>query len=193
MTRPLLPLPVRIAVAVTVTAVVLVVRLLVGVGRLGLWLLALAGFRGARLPALAATGIGVGWAATQVGIRPAVWLAVIGWAAWAGRHHRAAIAQHATVRKLNRAVQRHADALAAGRVRPPGPAPSTARTDRMRVTGPKGDQQGSARPVVRPWPDAGQSPEQSLTALGRYATTFVSRHIPPADPAPTRWRWRLPR
>ena len=58
-TRPL-PLPVRIAVAVTVTAVVLVVRLLVGAGRLGLWLLALAGFRGARLPALAATGIGVG-------------------------------------------------------------------------------------------------------------------------------------
>ena len=110
MTRPLLPLPARIALAVTVTAVVLAVRMLVAVGRLALWLLALAGFRGARLPALAATGIGVGWAATQVGIRPAVWLAVIGWAAWALRHHRAMLAQHAAVRRLTTALQQHTGA-----------------------------------------------------------------------------------
>jgi hypothetical protein len=94
MTQPL-PLPVRIALAGTVTAAVLLVRLLLGVGRLGLWLLALAGFRGSRLLALAATGMGVWWAAGKVGVRPAVWLAVIGWAAWAVRHHRAVLAQHA--------------------------------------------------------------------------------------------------
>jgi hypothetical protein len=193
MTAPL-PLPLRIALAVIVTAVVLAVRLLVGAGRLGLWLLALAGLRGARLLVLAATGVGVWWAAAQVGLRPAVWLAVIGWAAWAGRHHRAAIAQHAAVRRLNRAVRHHTDALAtAGRARLPGPAPDVPRTARTRVTVPRAGREDSARPVVRPWPDASQSSEQSLVALGRYAAAFVARHIPPADLAPTRWRWRLPR
>ena len=108
-----LSLLVRISLAVAVTLVVAAVRLLLGAGRLGLWLLALAGFRGARLVALAATGVGVWWAAGQVGLRPAVWLAVIAWAAWAMRHHRAAIRQHAAVRRLTAPLQHHANTLAA--------------------------------------------------------------------------------
>src|SRR5215217_9503300 len=64
-----LPLLVRISLAVAVTLVVAAVRLLLGAGRLGLWLLALAGFRGARLVALAATGGGVSWAGGRVGLR----------------------------------------------------------------------------------------------------------------------------
>jgi hypothetical protein len=164
-TRPL-PLPVRIALAVTVTAAALVLRLLLGVGRLGLWLLALAGFRGARLLALAATAVGVWWAAGKVGLRPAVWLAVIGWVAWAVRHHRAVLAQHAAVRRLTTALQQHTDALT------------------------RGAQGDADSPAARPWPESNQSAEQTLAVLGRFAAGFVRRHLPPADPAPTSWRWR---
>jgi hypothetical protein len=193
MTQPL-PLPVRIALAVTVTAAVLLVRLLLGVGRLGLWLLALAGFRGARLLALAATGVGVWWAAGKVGVRPAVWLAVIGWAAWAVHHHRAVLAQHAAVRRVTTALQQHTDALAAaGKARLARPATATARTQHARVTVTRGAQVDADGPAARPWPEPHQSAEQTLAALGRYAAGFVRRHLPPADPAPTRWRWRRPR
>jgi hypothetical protein len=189
-----LPLPVRIALAVTVTAVLLAMRLLLGVGRLGLWLLALAGFRGARLVALAATGVGVWWAAAQIGLRPAVWLAVIGWAAWAVRHHRPAIAQHAAVRRLTAALTQHTDALAAaGRARLARPITATARTHTSRMTVTRVAPVDSGRPATRPWPEASQSPEQTLAALGRYAAAFIARHTPPADPAPTRRRWRRPR
>jgi hypothetical protein len=192
MTRPLLPLPIRIALAVTVTAVVLAVRLLVAVGRLALWLLALAGFRGARLAALAATGVGVWWAAGMVGLRPALWLAVIGWAAWAVRHHRAAIAQHAVVRRLTAALQQHTHALAAaGKARLARPAAATTSTARPRVMATRAGDLDPAGPATRPWPQAGQSADQALAALGRYADGFVRRHTPPADPTPTRWGWRL--
>jgi hypothetical protein len=188
-----LPLLVRIALAITVTLVVATLRLLVGVGRLGLWLLALAGVRGPRLLALAVTGVGVWWAAVQVGLRPAVWLAVIGWAAWLIRHHRAAIRQHAAVRRLTAALQ-HTDALAtAGKARLPRPATASARTARPRMPVPRADGADSTCLDVRPWPDASQSPEQTLAALGRHAARFVGRHTPPADPAPTRRRWRHPR
>ena len=45
-----------------------------------------------------------------------------------------------------------------------------------------------------PWSQAGQSAEQAVAALGRYADGFVRRHTPPADPAPwTLRRWRHPR
>jgi hypothetical protein len=189
-----LPLPIRIALAVTVTTVALLVRLLLGAGRLGLWLLALAGFRGARLLALAATAVGVWWAAGKVGLRPAVWLAVIGWVAWAVRHHQTAIAQHAAVRRLTTALQQHTDALAAaGKARMARPAPATATTHHARVTVARGVQVDADSPAARPWPQADQSAEQMLAALGRYAAGFVRRHLPPADPAPTRWRWRRPR
>jgi hypothetical protein len=194
MTRPLLPLPVRIILAVTVTLVIATLRLLVGAGRLGLWVLALAGFRGARLVALAGTGVGVWWAAGVVGLRPAVWLAVIGWAAWAVRHHRAAIRQHAAIRRLTAALAQHTDALAtAGKARLPRPATASARTARPRMTLSRADRADSTRLDVRPWPDASQSPEHTLAALGRHAARFVARHAPPADPAPTRRRWRHPR
>jgi hypothetical protein len=198
MTRPLLPLPVRIALAVTATAVALVVRLLLGVGRLGLWLLALAGIRGARLLALAATLVGVWWAAARVGLRPAVWLAVIGWAAWMMRHHQAAIAQHAAVRRLTTALTQHTDALAAaGKARLPRPAAPPAGSRRATPTGRATSAhtgQVAGRPAARPWPQAGQSAEQTLAVLGRYADGFVRRHTPPVDPTPwTLRRWRRPR
>ena len=184
-----LPLLVRICLAVAVTLVVAAVRLLLGAGRLGLWLLALTGFRGARLVALAATGVGVWWAAGQVGLRPAVWLAVIAWAAWAMRHHRAAIRQHAAVRRLTAALQHHANTLAAA-----GPARSvrSAATARIAPTRTTARVDGG-RLAVRPWPEASQSPEQSIAALGRHAEAFIARHTPPASPAPTRRRWRHPR
>jgi len=191
-TRPL-PLLVRIVLAVTVTVVVATVRLLVLVGRLGLCLLALAGFRGARLVALAATGLGVWWAAGTVGLGPAVWLAVIGWAAWAVRHHQAAIAQHAAVRRLTATLERHTDTLAAATsTRPARPVPTT--TKPTRPTSSRTAPVGRGWPTMRPWPQAGQPPEQTLAALGRYAAAFVARHTPPADPTPwTRRRWRHPR
>jgi hypothetical protein len=194
MTTPLPLLLARITLAITVTAVVLAVRLLLGVGRLGLWLLALPGFRGARLLALAATGLGVWWAAATVGLGPAVWLAVIGWAAWAMRHHRAAIAQHAAVRRLTATLQRHTDALtAAASTRPAQPLPTPAKptTRPMSTRTAPRDRGGQA---VRPWPQAGQPPEQKLAALSRYAAAFVARHTPPADPAAwMRRRGRQPR
>ena len=69
-----LPLLVRISLAVTVTLVVATVRLLLGAGRLGLWLLAMAGFRGARLVALAATGVGCGGLPARSGCaQPSGW------------------------------------------------------------------------------------------------------------------------
>jgi len=199
MTRPLLPLPVRIALAVIVTTVILAVRLLVLVGRLGLGLLTLAGFRGARLVALAATGVGVWWAAGKVGLRPSLWLAVISWAAWAVRHHQAVIAQHTAVRRLTATLQRHTDALAAaGKARLTRPAGAMVVTARppsnlsARVTVTQASQE-AAKPAVRPWPQAGQTPEQAVAALGRYADGFVRRHAPPTDASPTHWRWRLRR
>ena len=188
-----LPLLVRISLAVAVTLVVAAVRLLLGAGRLGLWLLALAGFRGARLVALAATGVGVWWAAGQVGLRPAVWLAVIAWAAWAMRHHRAAIRQHAAVRRLTATLQHHANTLAAAGPARPVRSAATARTAPTRTTTPRTARVGAVL-AVRPWPEARQSPEQTIAALGRHAESFIARHTPPASPAPTRRRrWRRPR
>src|SRR6266511_3813383 len=93
---------VRLVVWLLVTLVAATVRLLLLVVRLGLWLFALAGFRGARLLGLAATVAGVRWAAATVGAGPAVRLAAIGWAAWALRHHRAAIRRNAAGRRASR-------------------------------------------------------------------------------------------
>jgi hypothetical protein len=189
------PLLVRIALAVTVTVLVAAVRLLLGIGRLGLWLLALAGFRGGRLVALAITGLGVWWAAARVGFRPAVWLVVIGWAAWAVRHHRAAVRQHAAVRKLTAILQRHTDALAAaGRTRLGRVAGTTTRPAHARLASTRGAPADRGGLTVRSWPQAGQPPEQTVAALGRYAAAFVARHSTPADPALwMRRRWRQPR
>jgi hypothetical protein len=112
MSQPLPLLLARIALAVTVVVVVATVRLLLLAGRLGLRLLGLVGFRGARLGWLAATLVGVWWAAHQMGSGPAARLAVIGWAAWAASHHRAAVRRHPATRRLVAATNRQADALA---------------------------------------------------------------------------------
>jgi hypothetical protein len=125
----------RLLAWLTVTILAGTARLLLGGVRLVLWLFALAGFRGARLLALAATVAAVRWAAATVGTGPAVRLALIGWAAWALRHHRAAIRQHAAVRHVTAALERSAAELGtatrrwqpprAWRPRPrPGPAPT---------------------------------------------------------------------
>jgi hypothetical protein len=156
-----------------------VVALVLLVARLGLRLLGLAGFRGARLAGLAATLAGVRWAAATVGVGPAVRLALIGWAAWATRHHRAAIrrtaaarrlaaAQQAAVRKLTAALQQHADALqqhaTTSPARPePGPT-SPVATDRDALAAP-------------PWRAAERSPAaEGVAALGRYAAAWARRH-----------------
>jgi hypothetical protein len=168
---------VRLLVWLPTVLLVVVVRLLLGTGRLGLRLLGLAGFRGARLAALAATLLGVWWAARQIGLRPAAWLAVIGWAAWATRHHRASIRQHVAVRRLIAALERQASTLAVATQTPqatprlprprsqrPGPPPRWLRSDK-------------GLPVP-PQPAADQAPEQAVAALGRYAAAWVGRHTP---------------
>jgi len=119
----------RLVVWLLVTLVATAVRLLLAAVRLALWLFALAGFRGARLLGLAATVAGVRWAAATVGVGPAVWLAVIGWAAWAIRHHRAAIRRNAAVRRATLALDRYTAELgaAARRLQPPRPRPTMPR------------------------------------------------------------------
>jgi hypothetical protein len=173
---------VRLLVGLTVAIVVGVVQLLAGVVRLGLRLLRLVGFRGARLAALAATLAGTWWAASVVEVGPAARLALIGWAAWATRHHRAAIRRHTAVRRLTAALEQHTSALGvvakwgqAG----PGPGPAT--------TAPPHD-----GPAVPPWPTADQTPEQTLGALGRYAAAWVGRHSPPAAAGGTSTRPSVP-
>jgi hypothetical protein len=164
-----------------------VVRLLLLAGRLVLRLLAVAGFRGARLGWLAATLLGVWWAAGYVGVGPASRLAVIGWAAWATRHHRAAIRQHAAVRRLTAALEQHTGALAAAtRALQARPTPTTATTATTAV-----DRDGLA---IAPWPAADQAPEQVVAALGRHATAWVRRHtLPAGGGTPTHAHRRHPR
>jgi hypothetical protein len=174
---------VRLLVGLTVAIMVAVVQLLVGMVRLGLRLLGAVGFRGARLVALAATVLAVGWAAPIVGGGPVVRLAVIGWAAWATRHHRAAIRQHAAVRRLaaaqqaavrrlTAALQQHADALAAAKSQPPSSSttPATAA--------------GRDVPAVPAWHRADQPADRAVVALGRYAATWARRHAAPASEEP---------
>jgi len=166
---------VRLVVGLTLAVVGGLVRL----ARLGLWLLGLAGFRGARLAGLAATLAGVSWAAGVVGTGPAVRLALIGWAAWATRHHRAAIRQHAAVRRLANAQQaavrrlagaleQHAAALEQHAQRPPARSAATRATgDRDVLAGP-------------PWQAAERSPAgEGIAALGRYAAAWARQHAAP--------------
>ncbi len=162
-----------------------VVGLVAGAVRLGLRLLGLAGFRGARLAGLAATLAGVRWAAGVVGTGPALRLALIGWAAWVTRHHRAAIrrhaavrrlatAQQAAVRRLTAALEQHAAALEQHAKRPQirrgtGPAPASATAPKDR----------GALPVP-PWQAAERSPAaEGVAALGRYAAAWARHHAAP--------------
>jgi hypothetical protein len=178
----------ELLVGLVVDLTIGVVGLLVGAVRLGLRLLGLAGFRGARLAGLAATLAGVGWAAGVVGTGPAVRLAIISWAAWATRHHRAAIRQHAAVRrlasaqqaavrKLTAALEQHAAGLDAATQPSPThpaatPATGTASKDRDVLASP-------------PWQAAEQpSAAQGIAALGRYAAAWARRHTAPAPEEP---------
>jgi hypothetical protein len=173
----------RLLVGLPLAVVVATAQLLVGVVRLGLWLLGRVGFRGARLAGLAVTLAGVGWAAHVVGVGPAARLALIGWVAWATRHHRAAIrrhaavrrlaaAQQAAVRRLTAALEQHTSALATA-TRTPAPAHQVS--------------------AASPWPAADQPPDQGVAALGRYAAAWVRRHTPTGGGTPPRPHERPPR
>jgi hypothetical protein len=176
-------------VGLPVAVLVATAQLLVGVVRLGLWLLGRVGFRGARLAGLATTLAGVGWAAGTIGVGPAARLAVIGWAAWATRHHRAQLAQHATVRKLagaqqaavrrlTAALEQHTGALAAATKPPPARPATTTTTPAPATTAIPAP--AHQVPAASPWPAADQAPGQGVAALGRYAAAWVRRHTPPA-------------
>ncbi len=141
----------------------LVVAGLVLLGRVLLGLLGLAGLRGARLAWLVATVLAVGWAAHVVGLRAAVALAALGWLVWATRHHRAQLRQRAALRTLTRALETHTRALTAGTQRSPA-ATVAAHADAL---------------ARAPRLAAGQSPEQALRALERYAAAWTRRQTQP--------------
>jgi hypothetical protein len=182
MTGPLARLLVGLPVAVLVATA----QLLLGVVRLGLWLLGRVGFRGARLAGLAATLAGVWWAAATIGLGPAGRLALIGWAVWFTRHHRAAIVQHATVRRLataqqaamrrlTAALEQYTAALAkTAPARPtPRPAPTVTSAQEPDVL------------ATPPWQATDQaSAAQGIAALGRYAAGWVRHHANPAPKEP---------
>ncbi len=149
----------------------LVVAGLVLLGRLLLGLLGLAGLRGARLAWLVATVLAVGWAAHLVGLRAAVALAALGWLLWATLRQRAQRRQRAALRKLTRALETHTRAVrTAGTQRSPA-ATVAARADAL-ASGPR--------------LAAGQSPEQALRALERYAAAWTHRRT---HPAPDEGAW----
>jgi len=144
-------------VRLVVAGLVLLVRSLLG-------LLGLAGLGGARLAWLVATVLAVGWAAQVVGLRAAVALAALGWLVWATRRQRAQLRQRAALRKLTRALATHTHT-----VRTAGTRRSPAAT-----VAAKADALASAPRLA-----AGQSPEQALRALERYAAAWTYRHTHP--------------
>jgi hypothetical protein len=168
----------RLVVWLAVTLVATAMRLLLVAVRLVLWLFALAGFHGVRLVALAATVAGVRWAAATVGTGPAVRLAAIGWAAWAVRHHRAAIRQHPAVRRVTLALEGHAGELsaAAKRLQPPRPRPTRPRPGQTPAA-PPGGAPGLPPPLA--------FEPSRLEAVARYvATRWGARPTAKTGPAP---------
>jgi len=169
----------RLVVWLAVTLVAGTVRLLLLVVRLALWLFALAGFRGARLLGLAATVAGVRWAAATVGAGPAVRLAAIGWAAWALRHHRAAIRRNAAVRRVSLALERYAAELgaAAKRLQPPRPRLAISKPGAGRSPTPPGGVPGIPPPL--PF-----EPHPGLARMTRYVARRWGAQPSPAAPTP---------
>jgi hypothetical protein len=169
----------RLMVWLAVTTVATTIRLLLLAVRLVLWGFALVGFRGARLAALAATLVGVHWAAATIGTGPAVRLALVGWAAWALRHHRAAIRQHAAVRRATAAFERYAAELGAAtrRWQPPTPRPTTPRTGPAQATAPPPSGVPGLPP---PLPFA----PSRLEAIARYLAGRWGARPRPAAPTP---------
>ena len=170
---------VRLVVWLLVTLVAATVRLLLLGVRLGLWLFALAGFRGARLLALAATVAGVRWAAATVGVGPAVRLAAIGWAAWALGHHHSAIRRNAAVRRATLALEHYAAELgaAARRLQPPRPRPTMPRPSPTPTTAtPPGGVPGIPPPLA--------FEPSRLDAVARYVAGRWGARPRPAAPTP---------
>ncbi len=169
----------RLVVWLAVTLVAGTVRLLLLVVRLALWLFALAGFRGARLLGLAATVAGVRWAAATVGVGPAVRLALVGWAAWALRHHRAAIRRNAAVRRVTAALEHYAAELGAAtkRLQPPRPRPTKPRPGPAPTAAPPpGGAPGLPAPLA--------FEPSRLEAVARYVATRWGARPRPAAPTP---------
>jgi len=168
---------VRLVVWLLVTLVAATVRLLLLGVRLGLWLFALAGFRGARLLALAATVAGVRWAAATVGVGPAVRLAAIGWAAWALGHHHSAIRRNAAVRRATLALEHYAAELgaAARRWQPPRPTP------RPGPAQPPAPPPSGAPGIPPPLPF---EPHPGLARVTRYVAERWGTRPHPAAPTP---------
>ncbi len=154
---------VRLVVLALWGIVRLVLAALVLLGRLLLGLLGLAGLRGARLAWLVATVLAVGWAAQVVRLRAAVALALLGWLVWATRRQRARLGQRAALRRLTRALQTHTRTLTAA---------GTHRNPAMR--------RAANADALAPRLAAGQSLEQALRALERYAAAWTRRHTHPA-------------
>ena len=171
---------IRLAVWLTITIVAATVRLVLLAVRLVLWLFALAGFRGARLAALATTLVGVRWAAATVGTGPAVRLALVGWAAWATRHHRAAIRRNAAVRRATAALEHYAAEVAAAtkRWQPPKPTAATARPGPAPPSAPPNGAPGIPPPL--PF-----EPHPGLARVTRYvAGRWGARPAAKTNPAP---------
>jgi hypothetical protein len=143
----------------------LVVAGLVVAARLLLGLLGVAGLRGVRLAWLVATVLAVGWAAQVVGLRTAVALAALAWLVWATHRQRSQRRQRAALRKLTRALATHTHTLRTA---------ATQRSSGARVAA-RADALASAPRFA-----AGQSPEQALRALERYAAAWTHRHTHPA-------------
>jgi len=167
----------RLVVWLTVMTVATTVRLLLLAVRLVLWLFALAGFRGARLAALAATLAGVRWAAGIVGAGPAVRLALVGWAAWAVRHHRAAIRRNAAVRRATAALEHYAAELGAATRRWQPPRPATPRPGPAPTPAPPSGAPGTPPPL--PF-----DPHPGLARVTRYAAGRWGARPSPAAPTP---------
>ena len=165
----------RLLVWLAITLVATTVRLLLLGVRVVLWGFALVGFRGARLAALAATLVGIHWAAGVVGTGPAVRLALIGWAAWALRHHRAAIRQHAAVRRATAALERYAAELGAATRRWQPPTPSNPRPEPAPTTALP---QGGVPGLPPPLPFA----PSRLEAIARYVAGRWGARPRPAAP-----------
>jgi hypothetical protein len=159
---------------------------------------------------VAATVLFVGWAEPIVGLRSAGWLVVIWWVHRLTRHKRAALYRHELLRRAERALERQPTALLrtaeralgrqvvalAGATRPRWAHPTlTSVMARRRPALPPATTAAShASVTAMPQPAADQPPEQTVTALGRYATAWVRRQFAHApDSTPTRPDGRHPR
>jgi hypothetical protein len=169
--------PLRLVVWLTITLVAATIRLGLLVVRLVLWLFALVGCRGARLVALAATVAGVRWAAATIGLGPAVRLALVAWAAWALRHHRAAIRRTAAVRRLPGALEGYVAELSAATRRWQLPRPATPRPGPAATSAPP---PGGVPGLPPPLPFE----PSRLAAVARYVAGRWGIRPSPATPSP---------